>query len=303
MILAGPDSSKKGTCNYILNNLDYVCNLNLKITAPDVLTVSISGTHEFGKSNIDLTSLIATNQIIRFVPQRLFVDVPNVKSVSITSSQLLAVTTKSFIGLPRLEDLKLSNNDLSFVDNQVFALNPLLVNIDLSRNKIDTISKCSFGGLKNLRVLSLAGNLLKRLPSNLFRGNLNLQTVLLNDNKIARIPAMVFEPLSQLRFASLEGNVCINERFESVEKDFLGDILSNIGGIFSGLSLSGLTGVLGSENLLGGVTGGLAGNVLGGLGANLLGDGHLGGDLTGNILGGGHLGGFNFLGRRRSRSG
>lgn len=201
--------------------------LPLEINNPAIKSLIFRGLHLASKTNLDVTSLVAVDQIIKFIPQNMFEDFINLKIISITKSNLISITKKTFANLPKLVDLNLSGNELSLLDVNTFLANPLLQSLDLSGNKIEIISKLSLNGLTNLKVLNIAHNLLSILPADLLNLNLKLETILLNNNLLTKIPDL-FSNLPSLKVTNLIGNLCVNELLESTFDNVVGNILKKV---------------------------------------------------------------------------
>ena len=136
-----------------------------------------------------------------------FVDLSNVKTISITGAQILTISEFALVGLENLVFLNFSNNKISLLDEMVFSSTLRLTTVDLSYNYLDAIGdqflptteiKClnlsfnritfvknfSFHRLERLTELRLDGNRLTYISYALLQNTLLLQNLNLSLNNI-----------------------------------------------------------------------------------------------------------------------
>lgn len=77
----------------------------------------------------------------------------NLKSLGLLEIGLKTLSGDQFLGLPKIQSLKIVNNSISNLPANLFANNPEIRMLDLSNNKIKELPETLFNPLKNLFVL------------------------------------------------------------------------------------------------------------------------------------------------------
>jgi len=131
----------------------------------------------------------------------------SLKALSISSSRLRFVPTKSLSKLKVLESLDLDSNEIDKIDSYSFYGLPL-TSLSLQGNKITSLHEYSFGGLENtLSELTLANNNLDSFPLSAVRRLKNLRVLKMNGNQMTSLPKEDgFTRFTLLHTLDLRGN-------------------------------------------------------------------------------------------------
>ena len=165
------------------------------------------------------------------LPDNLFKNNMNMHRLFLFNNLLVAVTTKTFIGLDNLrETLDLNNNDISklpdgafdmftklerltmkfngvtSISTNLFQKMSLLSSLDLQNNQISKISPGAFNLTSRLANLNLANNNLPDLPTDLFRGNGYLSNLDLSNNNFTSVPTGALRSAVNLNILKLDSN-------------------------------------------------------------------------------------------------
>lgn len=139
------------------------------------------------------------------IPSRLFVALPQVRSLIITHTMVKRVHADSFAGLAELRSLDLFWNEISFLPADIFQQTVKLQDLNLGGNDLTYIESSVFRNLDHLDVLNLANNWFTHVPN---IGRLPSVTVLnLSHNNITRLDEREFAGVPALRELNLKGNV------------------------------------------------------------------------------------------------
>ncbi|KAH6929363.1 hypothetical protein HPB50_026845 [Hyalomma asiaticum] len=123
---------------------------------------------------------------------------PDLESLSLSSSKIEELSEKVFENLPNLKEVYLRGNDLVWLRDYTFEGSKELENLVLSHNSLRDISPEAFSGLENLSVLWLDENSIETLPPDAFVRLKNLEILSLTKNKLSRLSYPCFRGLSML---------------------------------------------------------------------------------------------------------
>lgn len=203
--------------------------------------VQITGVHQPGRNNDQVTRVFITNSFHTFVvreffrtfanlhtysytqsttPFRIqpnaFVDLPLLRSISVTGTPLASLFNHNFQGASNLQTLNLANNQLTSISQFAFGNLPTLLSIDISGNRISTISDSALRQQTLLQNLNLNENSLVRVPGNLLLTNTNLLTFQAATNNITEIGRRFLDPVTSLTLLNLSGNRCISQQWNGI---------------------------------------------------------------------------------------
>ena len=185
--------------NYNLGNVNhylYACRIkNARIEDGHTIT----HTEDNQRSNEDVEAVsYETGNHLRFIPNSLFVEFPNMKLLRVLFCSLTAIKPNYFQNARHLTNIRITMNPIINLESDLFAEAPNLEYISLYKNKIESVHRLCFSGLKNLQRLDL------------------------DDNKIKNLHPTTFSNLMNLQFLNLNGNQCISRNYKSVNQNFRG---------------------------------------------------------------------------------
>ena len=153
-------------CEYYNKNLSsgmkYCCRvIKVTIIQPGARDATFKGTHEAGKTNINVKSLWITGKQVEYFPRGLSSIYPTLTNVQVSNCGLKNISRKDFEGLSNLKSLNLRNNELRSLPNDLFVETPNLCRICLQGNKIKRLRSKILDPLDktNLKEFCLKGNL------------------------------------------------------------------------------------------------------------------------------------------------
>lgn len=128
-------------CQFALRFGLYTCVVeNATITKKNVRIESFKGEHQQDKGNDDATSLIFSNNCVKYFPRHLRVIFPNLTQLSIIDCGLSEISRSDLVGLEDLTWLYLHGNEIKSLSDDLFADMPKLRCIYLSGNRIEFAS-------------------------------------------------------------------------------------------------------------------------------------------------------------------
>jgi hypothetical protein len=146
-----------------LNVIDdvYQCDsAGLPATSPSPFITDTSGTHQSGKSNDDVTSvLINGGNTLSYLPRtsRVF---PNLLAYSIFDATFDTLLGDEFDNMPQLQFVAIWNSRLTTVSGRLFANTPNLISVGFFFNAIERVGPNLFAPLDatQLRDVNFTGN-------------------------------------------------------------------------------------------------------------------------------------------------
>ena len=174
---------------------NYFCHFKVLILQ-NVFSPFTLGTRKNLKSNSEITGVsFDPSCILTFIPNSIFKIFPNLKSLTVSSTQLSFLDPSFFKNANELEEFQCSGNKITKLDAGTFAAAPKLEYIDLHLNQIQDLDHEAFKGLIELK-------------------SLDLQT-----NGINSLAFAVFRPLKKLNKLSLDQNTCTSKNFDNLNGD------------------------------------------------------------------------------------
>lgn len=203
--------------------------------------IDITGQHQIGQNNNQVTRVFINNSFHPFIvraffttfpnlhtytyaqstsPFRIqpnaFLNTPNLRTVSITGTPLSVVNNHAFQGATNLQTLNLDSNQLTTILQFAFGGLPDLLNINLSGNNINLISDSALRQQTLLQNFFINQNLLTRIPGNLLLTNSQLFVFQANQNSIMEIGRRFLDPVPNLNVLSLSNNQCVNQDWNGI---------------------------------------------------------------------------------------
>ncbi|CAG0879298.1 unnamed protein product [Cyprideis torosa] len=129
----------------------------------------------------------------------LFQDFKNLRSITITHSQIPAIGPGVFIGMVRVRKLDLSWNDITALKIEAFKGLYDLKELYLDHNKIESIPSAGFRNVHNLEVLDLSYNKLKELVTRMLFLLQRLQHLNLSGNPLGRLDPEILKDVQALK--------------------------------------------------------------------------------------------------------
>jgi Leucine-rich repeat (LRR) protein len=164
----------------------------------------------------DVTSLEIENQNLKFLPLNLSKVFPNLTKFVVANSGLLQITGKSLEGLENLKEIKIvGNKNLTHLTSDTFAGLDKLENVDLSDNEINSMDKNVFVTLQNLKIVNMSHNALTELEEGMFANKNKIEEIYFNDNKLKKIARKFMKPLKRklIKAADFNENECIDMKY------------------------------------------------------------------------------------------
>lgn len=123
---------------------------------------------------------------------------PNTLQVLILAkNRFSSIPDRTFVNLPNLIYLNLVNNQIERLQNDVFKGLDSLQILIITKNRLVEIERDAFNGLKQLTTLNFYQNSLRELQKGTFSGLENLKDLNLSSNKLQKITADMFSDLPQ----------------------------------------------------------------------------------------------------------
>lgn len=137
----------------------------------------------------------------------LFINLSNLKTLSLQQNHLKSLNKNSFIGLKNLSELWLNDNDIETIELDIFKNLENLEYLYLNTNKINLIYEKAFEKLVLLKELNLSFNEINLINDLTFYGLNSLQILLLNNNNLIQLMNdLLFKNLEKLEALNLSSN-------------------------------------------------------------------------------------------------
>jgi len=162
-----------------------------------------------------LTTLVLDENLIRLLPDSLFLDLKNLQILSLRGNKISDVYSNSFIGLVGLLKLDLSRNNIPVLPLGIFDPLGLLQTLSLASNEIRYVEQKPFQSCRNLLSFNMANNLLSSIGAELFVPTTRLTFLRLANNRIEKIHSGAFNQLRQLKELDLSENYLSDLRSDS----------------------------------------------------------------------------------------
>lgn len=147
----------------------YTCTVkNMTIMIPNENVTNIIGTHEKGKTNLDVRKLnIANPNRCLFIPAGFEKFFPNLTGLRVAQADLVSLTHDDLKWFPKLRNVDMFNNDLRTLSSDLFESTPKVDYLYFGDNMISEIGYDIFKPLKNLRKAVFQGNSCIHLNANI----------------------------------------------------------------------------------------------------------------------------------------
>lgn len=168
--------------------------------------VSIGGTHDIYKSDIDVETVIVESGVTTIIPQIFCNQFPNLGSIYIQHNQLKYVTDKSFANCPKLSRLDAYDNPIEELHQNSFKSNPRLDMFYVAGTELTTLSEALFENNPNLQWFYFFYNdKVNSLPEGILNNNPLLEALFLSSNNLDAWNA-AWSQSSYLLFVSMADN-------------------------------------------------------------------------------------------------
>jgi len=184
-------------CGYVyLKHIDLTAN-NLQLFPPDTFV---------GLQNLQ-TLLLSRNFGLQIPTDRHFINSRSLKSLDISSCNILSVSVETFANVSALEWLDLSYNNLKSLDLNILKVLPNLSHLSLESNEIYEIITGAFGNNSLLKHLDLDNKNTEHLGKDVFYEMVNLKYINLEGNKLQYLHLEKFLGLPILHSLLLSRNL------------------------------------------------------------------------------------------------
>ncbi|XP_070497778.1 uncharacterized protein [Chironomus tepperi] len=210
-----------------LSSTQYLCVLSVLDPWGTANFMTIPGTHLTGRTNDDVTSVMAVDQDSRPVPSAICIQFRNLTDLSIYRSRIAHLGMSSFANCRNLRVLMLEGGFITTLPPRVFSGSPNLEYVSFADNRIFNIMDTAFAGARlttldlaynrlfmvvpvvmspisdTLTVLNMIGNQIRGFPYGTFEELTNLQELYLDRNPLTELKDETFLTLQSLRILSL----------------------------------------------------------------------------------------------------
>jgi Leucine-rich repeat (LRR) protein len=169
----------------------------------------------------------AFNPQITFIPKRIGVNFPQLKTLLITKSSLKYIEWRDFKYLNHLHTLSLHDNKISHVSQCAFQYLESLVRVILDGNHLVALSESLFENLPNLEYFSVSFNNITQLKADLFANNPQLKEVVVRNNYLNRIEVN-FQTMKGIEYIDFSGNECFKGSYVCCNGTYFKMFLTNI---------------------------------------------------------------------------
>jgi Leucine-rich repeat (LRR) protein len=143
--------------------------------------------------NLEITSLALYENKITTIEEEAFANLSRLKTLHLNRNQLKELNSRSFVGLPQLDDFNAIENVISKLQKNVFGfLENKKPSIDLSSNCIETVDKGAFDGSNATTVdIWLRNNRIEFIPPEICQHHRFVEIDVCN-NRISKISPEFF---------------------------------------------------------------------------------------------------------------
>jgi Leucine-rich repeat (LRR) protein len=143
--------------------------------------------------NLEITSLALYENKITTIEEEAFANLSRLKTLHLNRNQLKELNSRSFVGLPQLDDFNAIENVISKLQKNVFGfLENKKASIDLSSNCIETVDKGAFDGSNATTVdIWLRNNRIEFIPPEICQHHRFVEINVCN-NRISKISPEFF---------------------------------------------------------------------------------------------------------------
>jgi Leucine-rich repeat (LRR) protein len=157
--------------------------------------------------NLEITSLGLYENKITTIEEEAFANLSRLKTLNLNRNQLKELNSRSFVGLPQLDDFRAIENVISKLQKNVFGfLENKKASIDLSSNCIETVDEGAFDGSNATTVdMWLRNNRIEFIPPEICQHHRFVQIDVCN-NRISKISPEFFEEDFNITFLYIDCN-------------------------------------------------------------------------------------------------
>lgn len=194
---------------------DYMCKVqDLVVDYPKTKISHISGNHISGYNVNNITSLVASDQSLKFLPFELFKTFPKLVKLLIERSKLTSIMRFDFVGMSELRYIEIRHNNVSAIGEGSFDEVLKLELLDLSHNCIQSLPSKLFFNLIDLKSLILSYNDIERFTADLLPRKNSLEIVRIDNNHLEVIETKTLRFLKKSKIVDLTANVCVDVKFD-----------------------------------------------------------------------------------------
>ncbi len=162
-------------CNFVSLGGKYVCYLR-GVKLSEIQQITISGNHQPGKSDSDVSSVIFIESKLHGIPQVIFSQFENLKELNVESTELEELNHLENCG--SLETFRAPFNNIVKINDETFKDCKNLRTVDLQSNKIEKLGKTVFKHNEKLWEVNLSRNVINGIePCGFLRNQPELQSV------------------------------------------------------------------------------------------------------------------------------
>ncbi|KAJ8374333.1 hypothetical protein SKAU_G00049130 [Synaphobranchus kaupii] len=154
-----------------------------------------------------VTEVYFVGSEISTIPNRAFVNSPQLERVEFLHMPIVSMETHAFEGLDNLMIIEISDTNLTSLPLGLFQNLPILQKLVLKLNKIQKLERGLFDGLRKLKELYLHVNQIASIDEDIFDQLDNLTSLHLAKNRITSISTALFTKLRKLQKLRLYDNL------------------------------------------------------------------------------------------------
>lgn len=197
----------------------YMCKVvELQIEFPQTKIIKVRGDHQVNHDNENVTSFVALQQSIAFMPISLVKLLPKLEKLIVERSQLTAIQGCDFDGLTDLQLMSLRFNNLSSIGDGTFDELVRIEYLNLANNIITSLPSSIFSKLTQLKTLILSNNQLQSLAGNILPRKNIIEQFQVGHNHLALIETKIFESLRKTDVIEFNGNQCVDMKMDKTSE-------------------------------------------------------------------------------------
>jgi BTB/POZ domain/Leucine rich repeat len=140
-------------CGWVGHPSLYTCVVKTaSITAPNTRIKEFKGTHEEGKSNLDVRALEFSNSVVEYLPKGISLIFPNLERLFVSKCGLISISRSDLTGLGNLKSLFANDNLLKELPDDLFTDVPKLEKISFCSNKLEFLTSRLFTPLTEKKI-------------------------------------------------------------------------------------------------------------------------------------------------------
>jgi len=193
----------------------YTCKvLNMDIRQENLDLSTFSGSHQSGKSDVDVQRILFKNGTMFYLPNGIGCIFKNLKDFTVDKNlKIKRLKRSNFQNLENLISLLFNGNDVVIINEDTLWDLPNLKEFELYYNKLKVLHERTFEQNSKLTDVHMKYNQLEFLPRNLFKNNLLLERVTFVANFLLRIDTE-FSHLKNVQALFFYDNICIDAIYD-----------------------------------------------------------------------------------------